>query len=716
MGRSSICQLLQHSEVLRGRYAKHVRELQHNPTWAARSESLSAAKHRFDTWQKPFSRLVLTFDAVVTTAQEMHEERRHEKVGRHAKAFLNLVDEEMLISLAMMTDAGEENLDLVRFLDSETLPTTDISAECHRFLERITVLIEHRGCLRIGHTQYAMSLLKRERVLFIDHVPKRVGGKDLRPVVDRCFQRFNAWLKLAREVLAAEFPQFETVQAFSALRLTSWRDRLRRTSADRERAVVTAQLTKLAQFFRLDADTLVHEFFDHLPSAQFNFDHSASSDSLAAWRDVVNNTDARGRRLLKNHPAETLRYVLIRAYAWGASSSGVEQQFAQCRNRQHARRNCMNENTRRDEIFLLTTSEDTPAQVNELCEAAPVVWTKLYGLSRQGGAHQRHWGRARSEPVQGSVKAFRQTRRLAVDDLVEEAAAAGRLGEPGGGAPAAHGGGVDAWTEAHEAEQNFQRRKHFKRALQAMQEGALLPAEQTTLFGSEEAAQRAAAALSYLQSKKISTYMRKQTLKRLRRSNACTFQDVVCGKRVYVDSRLVARVLGAGALDRALADNAASAEPVREKAQCFLVPDLSSPGQRVLLNAGLSGGTLLSPTCISVGAGPFVTYQRALTSRRKVWFSDAFKATHATLMHIFLVRLADVAAGPVRWVVIAERGEFARLARTNRRGPTTLLAFVAKHEVADADLRDAKRLIAGELLRFLAIIDRNKSSTAMCSK
>ncbi len=320
MGRGSICQLLQHSDVLRGRYAKHVRELQHNPTWAARSESWCAAKHRFDTWQKPFSRLVLTFDAVVTTAQEMHEERRSEPVGRQAKEFLKLVDEEMLISLAMMSDAGEENLALVRFLDSETLPTTDISAECHRFLERITVLFEHRGCLSSGHTQYVISLLKRERVLFIDHVPKRVGGKDVRPVLDRCFRRFNAWLKLAREVLAAEFPQFETLQAFSALRLTSCTDRLR-TSADRERVALTAQLMKLAQFFRLNADTLIHEFFDHLPSAQFNFDHSASSDSLAAWRGVANQTDARGRRLLKNHPVETLRYVLIRAYAWGASTT-----------------------------------------------------------------------------------------------------------------------------------------------------------------------------------------------------------------------------------------------------------------------------------------------------------------------------------------------------------------------------------------------------------
>ena len=53
-----------------------------------------------------------------------------------------MVDEEMLRSLAMMTDAGEENLELVRFLDADRVPTCDIASECQRFLERVTVLFE----------------------------------------------------------------------------------------------------------------------------------------------------------------------------------------------------------------------------------------------------------------------------------------------------------------------------------------------------------------------------------------------------------------------------------------------------------------------------------------------------------------------------------------------------------------------------------------------
>ena len=45
------------------------------------------------------------------------------------KTFLNMVDEEIPVSLAMMTDAGEENLELGRFLDREKVPTIDIAHE-----------------------------------------------------------------------------------------------------------------------------------------------------------------------------------------------------------------------------------------------------------------------------------------------------------------------------------------------------------------------------------------------------------------------------------------------------------------------------------------------------------------------------------------------------------------------------------------------------------
>ena len=59
---------------------------------------------------------------------------------------MNMVDEEMALLLAMMTHAGKGNLELVRLLDRETVPTMDISYECQRFC----VLFERQGCLGVA--------------------------------------------------------------------------------------------------------------------------------------------------------------------------------------------------------------------------------------------------------------------------------------------------------------------------------------------------------------------------------------------------------------------------------------------------------------------------------------------------------------------------------------------------------------------------------------
>ncbi len=103
-----------------------------------------------------------------------------------------------------------------------------------------------------------------------------------------------------------------------------------------------------------------------------------------------------------------------------------------------------------------------------------------------------------------------------------------------------------------------------------------------------------------------------------------------------------------------------------------------------------------------------VAYERASAVRRKVWFSEAFQATHAGLLHTFLVRLADAAAGPVRWVIISDRDEFIRQLRKNRRGGLAFVALVAKTEVDDQDLRGAKRLTASEIAGFVAVLRKHR--------
>ena len=86
-----------------------------------------------------------------------------------------MVDEDVTLSLAMMTGAGKENLELVRFLDHEKVPTIGMAHECQRVLELITVRVERQGCLGCGHTAFMLRVMEKERLLFSDRRPKRVG-------------------------------------------------------------------------------------------------------------------------------------------------------------------------------------------------------------------------------------------------------------------------------------------------------------------------------------------------------------------------------------------------------------------------------------------------------------------------------------------------------------------------------------------------------------
>ena len=623
-----------------------------------------------------------------------------------------MVDEEVMLSLAMMSDAGEETLELDRFLDSCRAPTCDIASENQRLLERVTVLFEKGRCVQCGHTAYMLTVLQKERLLFIDRKPKRVGGVAVAPIVTRCLKRFETWVRLAREVLRAEFPQFETVQAFSALRLSLAAQPL--AALEAERLTQTAKLAKIAQMLNLDADELTIQFFDNLPSALWAFERGGVGDSLAAWREAVDARDQSCRRLGRRRASQTgvLRSALLRAGAWGASTSCVERLFGLLLKAQPKERNCMDEGFVRDELFLLASKQlDSPADHKALSQAAPAVWASAYCPPRGAARNETRRRRRRlggRAPRPGTWKARKQKRRAEVTRAVEEARGSGELAAD---APAplvdVH---ADTFDIAEEA--LFQRRKRFKRALDSMRENSLTPAEQIVEFGSVEGAQQVLAASTYLSKKSVGEHFRKSQRKKASRSRAEPAAAALRGKRVHVDSAVARAVGRRAALDEALGAVGAAAEPARETADAFLVPDVARPGQRVLLNAGLAGGIVLSLPSLITGVGPRVSYRRALETRRVVWFSDAFQHSHPTLMGIFWARLAG--ARQNRWAVVPGLEDFCDRARRNAR-KRMFLGFVTKREVGDHALRVATVLTSETLLPFLATVDRLGSSTAACA-
>ena len=88
-------------------------------------------------------------------------------------------------------------------------------------------------------------------------------------IITRCLGRLCKWVQLAREVLRAEFPQFETAQAFGVLRLKTRHEERELASLEAERNKQIEQLPKIAQMLYLDVNDLLAQYYRHLPTAQF---------------------------------------------------------------------------------------------------------------------------------------------------------------------------------------------------------------------------------------------------------------------------------------------------------------------------------------------------------------------------------------------------------------------------------------------------------------
>jgi hypothetical protein len=290
------------------------------------------------------------------------EERRMEAAGKNAKAFLNLIDEEAVVTLGMISDAGDESLLLTRFLDEEAFDKKLLTSEAYRFMERISALFLQGGCLVTGYTHYTLQLLKEQKVVFIDRVPKVIGGKkpaEMKVIVERCMQRMRNWVVLARCVVEAEFPHFEALQAFSVLRLWKGPDAERRTDAstdcidDDKR---TMALKKLANVLGLDIQKLTDQFFDHQHVAAAIYEKQGVS-CFAAWRLAIEMTTKSNRpyRLLELHPNKELVALLVRDGSLGGSTSGVERLFSISTAALGTKRADLSDATVNDELLLTVT-------------------------------------------------------------------------------------------------------------------------------------------------------------------------------------------------------------------------------------------------------------------------------------------------------------------------------------------------------------------------
>ena len=111
-GKHSIVAAVENSILLKNRFEHHCSKFAKLPS----IRSLSLAKQRFDSTQKPIRRLCLYLVPFLLTVIELSREKKNDENGQRASAFLAYCSEEILVQIGMIADAGDEGGQLCRAL------------------------------------------------------------------------------------------------------------------------------------------------------------------------------------------------------------------------------------------------------------------------------------------------------------------------------------------------------------------------------------------------------------------------------------------------------------------------------------------------------------------------------------------------------------------------------------------------------------------------
>ena len=172
---------------------------------------LSGAKHRFATYCAPLRRLVLKVRALVMTAERILICRTKKENGyEEAETFLRVLSTEAYLQLAMMADAADETIVLLRYCDGNSMDTALMNFQVNEFASRITHLFVDAGCLHTPETFTAFAVKSLEQILSwkVGRDNHSLCGPPGTDMLTRTLGRMQCWQKLAMGVLrtGAESP------------------------------------------------------------------------------------------------------------------------------------------------------------------------------------------------------------------------------------------------------------------------------------------------------------------------------------------------------------------------------------------------------------------------------------------------------------------------------------------------------------------------------
>ena len=307
-------QMIQRSEDIKSQFLLILEA--HDPS--NKTQNLRAAKHRFESFQKPLGRTIRLFLPIHELMVRLAV-RGRETLAKRAKTWLTSISEQpsRLVMAAMLADAADEAMALTRFCDSEGMDVSELPAQISSFLDRVTTLFGPRR-YSLECTSYTSTMMHTLQ----DPIVWAIGTRqqNLRAPtpseLDTCFAHMQAWLILAQQTIQVEFPSWEVAQSFMNFNLEGNVHRLANDPYFKE------NMGRLALACAVDSGRLAEEFIYHQHHAKQLKSH-IGCDAKSAWVRALQEHMTKRKSFVQAHPVSNLHKVVVRWLGFAASTSGV---------------------------------------------------------------------------------------------------------------------------------------------------------------------------------------------------------------------------------------------------------------------------------------------------------------------------------------------------------------------------------------------------------
>jgi hypothetical protein len=672
MGDRSITHLIQYSAVFSSWFTAYVKRQCDSEVVNPNIKDMSLCKARFDSTSRPLGRGVLFFEATLMVAQQITKSRRGSVQAVIANEFLEYVDEEALITLALLADAGDEAYTHTRYCDQEELDNAVLPSVNADFLRRIAMLFgPNPKCWQTGYTAFIMRALQTPVLVFVNNLPKTVGGpQSVSPeMMTRAVGRLHAWCKLAKETIRAEYPDWDVLCAFAMFDLSG---------TGKELTACHEHIKLLSRALDVEPDDLREGYEYALPIALHKKKFSPNLSNLEAWVATMAHIK-KSRKLTKSTIA--LRHVLARYAAWTGSTCGVERSFSKAAWAiEHSRGNS-NDFLENDELVIIGGGYGKDEE-DEIAATAQDVWEECnYGQPRVRVCERLDAGIKRKAAALGkSEAAWIKRRREEVSALLRECGAA-----QCDAAVVSLDRRVAGWTEGHATQQTKLISKQMSFFVDAVLNGHVNVADLDDQI----------VQVLHAEIERRQTTERRRVADAQRLQNAWSKparQHMAGGACVFIESDIdVAQNTVHSALQKFKLTRTID----RTLADVFVVRSPAALGQRTMWACNMRGGIVCSLEYLVSGCerGVALGYKSQACAKRTAFATDSFRALHPVVDE--MVRVTSGCQGN-RWTWLATPAE-TTAAATKLKNSGRIAELIVLCSETEHKARPQARLAAAPL-------------------